>query len=105
MNSGGIVEAIVREVKPEQIVLFGSWARGEAGPDSDLDLLIVEREPFGPGRSRWGELRRIRRSLSPFRVPKDILVYSADEVASRRRSPAHIISRAFKEGRVLYERH
>ncbi|MBM4035711.1 MAG: nucleotidyltransferase domain-containing protein [Planctomycetes bacterium] len=101
----GIVDAIVREVEPEQVLLFGSWARGNPGPDSDLDLLVVEREPFGPGRSRWNELRRIRRSISPFPIPKDILVYSSDEVSTWRRSPSNVVGRAFAEGRVLYERH
>ncbi|MBL7141212.1 MAG: nucleotidyltransferase domain-containing protein, partial [Planctomycetes bacterium] len=48
-----LVEAIVREVAPEEIYLFGSRARGQAEPDSDVDLLVVEREPFGPQRSRW----------------------------------------------------
>ena len=101
----GIVDAIVREVEPEQIVLFGSWARGDSRPDSDLDLLVIEREPFGPARSRWAELKRIRRSISPFRVAKDILVYSAGEVAAWRKSCGHIVSHAFREGKVLYERH
>ncbi len=100
----GVVDAIVREVGPEQVVLFGSWARGNAMPDSDLDLLIVEREPFGAGRSRWDELRRVRRAISPYHVPKDILVFSSDEVSTWRKSPSHIVGRAFAEGRVLYER-
>jgi hypothetical protein len=41
-----IVDAIVQEVDPETIILFGSRARGDALPDSDVDLLIVEKEPF-----------------------------------------------------------
>jgi len=54
-----MVQAIVREVDPERIYLFGSRARGDAREDSDIDLLIVESEPFGPGRSRFEELNRI----------------------------------------------
>ncbi len=42
-----MVHAIVREVDPEYIFVFGSHARGRVGPGSDVDLLIVEREPFG----------------------------------------------------------
>ncbi|HUT34984.1 MAG TPA: nucleotidyltransferase domain-containing protein [Planctomycetota bacterium] len=101
----GIVDAIVREVEPEQIVLFGSWARGNPHPDSDLDLLVVEREPFAVGHSRWDELRRVRRAISAYRVPKDILVYSSDEVDHWRTSRNHIIGHALRGGRVLYERH
>lgn len=42
-----MVNVIIAEVDPEQIILFGSRARGEARPDSDVDLLVIEREPFG----------------------------------------------------------
>ena len=99
-----MVQEIVREVDPEEIWLFGSRARGEAGPDSDVDLLVVESEPFGPGRSRLGEMTRIRRTLSGFRVPKDILVFSRDEIAWWRDSLNHITARCRREGRVLYGR-
>ena len=43
-----MVETIVREAAPEVIILFGSRARGDARPDSDVDLLVVETEPFSP---------------------------------------------------------
>ncbi len=46
-----MVRAIVDAVDPEQVWLFGSRARGQAGPESDVDLLVVEREPFVAGRS------------------------------------------------------
>lgn len=59
-----MVKAIVQEVDPEMIFLFGSHAAGTAQPESDIDLLIVERKPFGEGRSRWKELSRIRHALS-----------------------------------------
>jgi len=68
-----MVETLVQEVAPEQIYLFSSRARGNARLDSDIDLLIVESEPFGTHRSRRQELARIHRALWPFRVPKDFL--------------------------------
>ena len=43
-----MVQAIVAEVDPEQVILFGSRARGDAREDSDVDLVVVEAEPFGP---------------------------------------------------------
>ena len=43
-------DAIVREVDPEKIILFGSWALGLAHEQSDVDLLVIEREPFGHRR-------------------------------------------------------
>jgi predicted nucleotidyltransferase len=99
-----IVSATVREVDPEQIILFGSYARGHAGPDSDLDLLVIERGQFSQERSRHAEIKRIRRALWDFRVPIDLLVYTTDEIAQWRDSVNHIIARSLREGRTLYER-
>ena len=98
-----MAQRIVREVDPERIVLFGSWARGEATEQSDVDFLVVEREPLGPNRSRHQEAVRIWRCLSEFRVPKDILVYSVSEIDHRKDSSYHVVGRALKEGKVLYE--
>ena len=99
-----MVQAIVREVDPEQIYLFGSHARGEARADSDVDLLVVEREPFGPRHSRFQQINRLYPALSSFRIPKDILLYSRDEFAKWRNSLNHIINRCYREGKLLYER-
>ena len=95
-------EAIVRAVAPEQIYLFGSHARGDATPDSDIDLLIVEEVPFGLERSRWKEITRIRDALPSFSIATDILVYSTDEVAKWQGSMNHIIAHCLREGRLLY---
>ncbi len=100
-----MTEIIVKEVKPRQIILFGSHARGNAGPESDVDLLIIEDEPFGPGRSRRKEMVKLWRILIPFRFAKDILVYSQDELQRWRHSINHVLSRALREGKILYERH
>jgi len=91
--------AIVREVDPQKIILFGSRALGQAHENSDVDLLVIEREPFGRHRSRRREAARIWRCLSSFRVPKDILVYSSPELDHPRRA----VTSALKEGKVLYE--
>ena len=99
-----MVDVVVKEVDPQRIYLFGSYARGQAGENSDLDLLIVEREEFAPERSRRREMARIWRALASFRVPKDILVYTQDEVAYWRDTRNHIIARALREGRLLYEK-
>ncbi len=100
----GMVQAIVQEVGPRRIYLFGSRARGNQTADSDIDLLIVEDQEFRPQRSRWSELQRIRKALKPFRVPKDILVYSQDEFETWKDSLNHIVAHAVREGRLLYER-
>ena len=99
-----IVQTIVEEVDPEQIYLFGSRARGDDRDDSDVDLLIVDRKPFGPGRSRFREINQIYQAFSSFRVPKDIVLYSSDEFAKWRTSINHVVGRCHREGRLLYER-
>ena len=97
--------ALVEAADPEQVILFGSHARGEAGPESDIDLIVVETEPFGPERARFAEALRLWRTLDGFRVAADVLVYSRDEVEYWRDSLNHVLARALREGRVLYERH
>jgi predicted nucleotidyltransferase len=99
-----ITDAIVREVDPERIVLFGSRARGDAAQDSGVDLLIIERGPFGIGRSRRNELTKVERALIRFAVPTDILLYNMEEVEHWRGSLNHVIGRALREGKVIYER-
>ncbi|HSS51939.1 MAG TPA: nucleotidyltransferase domain-containing protein, partial [Thermoanaerobaculia bacterium] len=65
-----MVRRIVSQFHPEKIILFGSHARGDAGPDSDVDLLIVM--PYlGSRREKQVE---IRLALKSIRIPKDIVV-------------------------------
>lgn len=66
-----MVETIVREADPDTVILFGSRARGNARADSDVDLLIVERETFGPQRSRRQETARLYLALRKLAVPKN----------------------------------
>ena len=99
-----MVDAIVDEVNPEQVILFGSRARGDEYQDSDVDLIVMESEPFGSGRSRHDEEVRLHRTLSSFHVSKDVLVFSSSEIEYWRDSLNHVIARALREGRVLYER-
>ncbi|CAN5859367.1 hypothetical protein BH20GEM1_BH20GEM1_00830 [soil metagenome] len=99
-----IVERVVEAVDPERIVLFGSSATAEAGPGSDVDLLVVDREPFGRQRSRRRQLRRIHEALAGMGIAKDILLFSVDEVERWRSSPNHIVARALRQGRILYAR-
>ena len=99
-----MIRTIVDEVDPEQVILFGSRARGDARPDSDIDLLVIESEPFGNGRSRNAEEVRIGRALPETPVARDILVYSRDDLERWRGSLNHVAARALREGRVLYTR-
>ncbi|MCY4626821.1 MAG: nucleotidyltransferase domain-containing protein [Acidobacteria bacterium] len=99
-----MVEILVREADPEQVILFGSRGRGDARDDSDVDLIVVEAEPFGPGRDRVKEMARLYRALAGFMVPTDILVYSTADVEYWRDSLNHVLARALRDGKVVYER-
>jgi predicted nucleotidyltransferase len=88
-----------------KVILFGSRARGDHRADSDIDLLVVEDRVFGPKVSRWGEITTLSRRLSSIKSPIDILVYSREEYEYWSDSLNHVVGRATREGRVLYERH
>ena len=99
-----MVATIVAVAHPERVVLFGSWARGEARDDSDVDLIVIQPLPFDETRSRRAEAARVYAALAHYRVPKDILLYSRDEVDRLRASRSHVLARALEEGTVMYER-
>lgn len=83
---------------PVKIVLFGSHARGDAGPDSDFDFLVVERDP----PDRHAEMVRLGRALRPFGVPFDIIVVSERYAEDWGGVEGSMIHAALTEGRVLH---
>ncbi len=95
-----IVNVITTHLSPRRIILFGSHARGEVGPDSDLDI-FVEMDPPLPTRGRG---RRIKQLFDPYPCPMDIVVYSPEEVAYWKKAPASLVASVLREGKVLYER-
>ena len=99
-----MVEAIVREAQPEMVYIFGSYGRGDAREESDVDLLIIENTDFTPSHSRWAEIKRIRRALSEFRVSKDILVFSKAEFDYWKDASSHVVAQAARDGRLAYAR-
>ena len=95
-----MVRIIVERFDPERIVLFGSHARGDAGPDSDVDLLVILRFT---GSKREKEVE-IGVALHEIRTPKDIVVVSPEEVERFADVAGTIIRPALREGKILYER-
>jgi uncharacterized protein len=95
-----MVRRIVRQFHPERVILFGSHARGAAGPDSDVDLLIV-MEVKGLKHRKQVE---IRLALHDIRVPKDIIVTTPEDFAWRKDVVGTIEYPAVREGKVLYAR-
>lgn len=100
-----LVHAIVQEVDPEAVILFGSHARGDARPDSDIDLMVIETAPFSAQRSRRAEYSRLSKALREFPNALDILLYSREEFDYWKDSPNHVVGRAQREGKVLHVRH
>jgi predicted nucleotidyltransferase len=88
---------IVASAPGARVVLFGSHARGEAGPDSDVDLLVVE--PHVP--DRFAEIVRLQRVLAPLRLPADVVVVSEAHVAEWGDVQSTMLHDALREGRVL----
>ncbi|HWW66508.1 MAG TPA: nucleotidyltransferase domain-containing protein [Solirubrobacterales bacterium] len=80
-----------------RVILFGSHARGEAGPDSDLDLLVIEPEL----ESRRAEFVRLREALGAIGVPVDLIVVSAEHVEEWGAVQGTMVNEALREGRVL----
>ncbi len=99
-----MVEAVVAEVHPEQVILFGSQARGDQEQQSDVDLLVIQSEPFNTVGKRDAQSVRLSKRLAHFPIPTDILLYARDEVDYWRDSLNHVVARALREGKVLYER-
>jgi uncharacterized protein len=95
-----IVNRIVERFHPEQIILFGSQARGDAGPDSDVDLLVVMPVE---GSKREKQLE-IRMALHDIHVPKDVIVSTFEEFAWRKEIVGTIERPAARQGKVLYAR-
>ena len=89
---------MVEAAQPERIVLFGSAARGEMGPHSDVDLLVIANV-----EDRSAATGRILRRLRGEHAAVDVIVVTPADVARYRSSHALIIKPALREGRVVYE--
>jgi len=93
------VRRIVATAHPVRIILFGSHARGDAGRDSDMDLLVVERDV----PDRYAEMVRLHRALRGLILPVDILVIGEREFGEWADTPGSVYCAARREGKVLYE--
>jgi len=93
------VELLREAGNPVRIILYGSYGRGTPHEESDLDFLVV----MPVLRNRRMEMVRLRRVLSPLRIPVDLLVVSDKVFREWSDTPGNIFYEAAREGRVLYE--
>jgi predicted nucleotidyltransferase len=95
-----MVRRIAAQFHPDKIILFGSHARGEAGPDSDVDLLVV-MPVEGSKRQKATE---IDMALADRTIPLDLLVVTPEDFERARHQIGSVLEPAALEGRVMYDR-
>lgn len=95
-----VVQAIVEELDPLQIILFGSLARGDEHRDSDVDLIVVLPEVT----DKHAAAVAVRRATASLPVPLDVVAVDPDELRRRRDEIGSVLRPALREGRVLHDR-
>jgi predicted nucleotidyltransferase len=94
-----MVRRVVARLRPERIYLFGSRARGDAGPDSDYDLLVVVPDSALPGYKRD---QIAFRALMGLGVAKDVIVLTRDEFERKATVVCSLAATVLREGELLY---
>jgi len=93
-----IKNQIVENFKPEKIIIFGSYAWGKPGKDSDLDLFIIKKSK----KRRIDRAREVRKIIFGSEIATDILVYTPKEVKERNEIGDPFIERILEEGKIIY---
>lgn len=93
-----LTRRILQAVDPERIILFGSAARGAAGPHSDLDVLVIK----SGARRRIEMMHAIRRALRGFPAAVDLVVATPTEIARWGENPGLVFHHALRDGVELY---
>jgi len=93
-----VIDRIVKNINPEKIILFGSYAQGNPSEDSDLDLLIVKEMRI----PRYKRTREVKKHLRGLKIPIDVIVYTRKEIKEWEETKTAFISQAIKQGKILY---
>jgi predicted nucleotidyltransferase len=96
-----VVDDVVSAATPLRVIVFGSLARGEEGPESDIDLLVVVDEVDRSERRSLAAA--LRRSISA-PIPVDVLVTDPSEIAERGGVNGSNLYWPLREGKIVYER-
>lgn len=97
----GLLRQVVATYAPRRVILFGSHARGEATPDSDLDLLVVVDDDAPPEALHWRRQNEARRGYDG---PVDILACRASDLSGRAHIRGSFAATILREGVAVYER-
>ncbi|HDN80124.1 MAG TPA: nucleotidyltransferase domain-containing protein [Chloroflexi bacterium] len=95
-----VTRKIVEKFAPEKVILFGSYAWGKPGQDSDVDLLVIIETNERPMKLAAAITRHCR----PRFLPLDVVVKTPAEINQRLKAGDSFIQKIIKEGRTLYER-
>jgi predicted nucleotidyltransferase len=95
-----VARRIGEKINAQEVILFGSHARGDAGADSDVDFFVIADSDL----PRFKRSRDIYKIFKPYPFGMDILVYTPQEVEKARKSPLSFVSTVLQEGKTLYER-
>jgi predicted nucleotidyltransferase len=94
------VERIKRQFDPLCLILFGSWSRGDARPDSNLDLLVIVPSVEDKRRATV----EILRALNGLPISKDVVASTPEDIAARGDVIGQVLRPVLREDRVVYER-
>jgi uncharacterized protein len=95
-----LIRRIMSVVIPDKVILFGSGAKGEMGPNSDLDILVVTSGPVHRGLIT----EEIYMNLIGIGQAVDVVVATPDDIERYHNNPYLVIEPALREGQVIYER-
>lgn len=94
-----LVNRLINSYQPEKLIIFGSFARGEAKEESDLDICLIKKDVPASSVERRFEVYKI---LEGRKIPVDIIVYQPSEFETRLRLGDPFIKSILEEGQVIY---